>query len=60
MRPVEIFQGKGRLRQMMEGVNLTMMYCDNFCKCHIVPQYNNNKKLYKDDKKCFKVNAKNF
>jgi hypothetical protein len=25
---------KGR---MMEGVNLTMIYCKNFCKCHNVP-----------------------
>jgi hypothetical protein len=22
---------------MMEGVNLTMIYFKNFCKCHIVP-----------------------
>jgi hypothetical protein len=27
---------------MMEGVNLTMIYCKNFCKCQNVPQYNNN------------------
>jgi hypothetical protein len=23
--------------EMMEGVNSTMMYCKNFCKCHSVP-----------------------
>jgi hypothetical protein len=22
---------------MMEGVNSTMIYCKNFCKCHNVP-----------------------
>jgi hypothetical protein len=27
---------------MMEGVNLTKMYCKHFCNCHTVPQYNNN------------------
>jgi hypothetical protein len=29
----------------MEGVNLTMKYCKNFCKYHNVPLYNNNKNL---------------
>jgi hypothetical protein len=24
------------------GVNSTMIYCKNFCRCHSVPQYNNN------------------
>jgi hypothetical protein len=24
------------------GVNLIMVYCNNFCKCHNAPQYNNN------------------
>jgi hypothetical protein len=32
----------GEWKIMIEGVNLTMMYCTNFCKCHHVPQYNNN------------------
>jgi hypothetical protein len=27
---------------MMEEVNFTMLYCMAFCKCHNVPQYNNN------------------
>jgi hypothetical protein len=27
---------------MMEGVNATMIYRKNFCKCHNVLQYNNN------------------
>jgi hypothetical protein len=27
---------------MMEGVNATMIYYKNFCKCHVVPLYNNN------------------
>jgi hypothetical protein len=31
-----------KLGRKMEGVNSTMIYCKNFCKCHIVPQYNNN------------------
>jgi hypothetical protein len=33
------------------GVNSAMLYCKNFCKSHIVPQYNNNKNKFK---KCFK------
>jgi hypothetical protein len=33
---------EGRQRRMMEGMNLTMIYCRNFCKCHNVPQHNNN------------------
>jgi hypothetical protein len=28
--------GEGR-RKMMEGVNSTMIFCKNFCKCHNVP-----------------------
>jgi hypothetical protein len=27
---------------MMVGVNLTKRYYKHFCKCHSVPQYNNN------------------
>jgi hypothetical protein len=34
MRPTEIFQEWGK---MIEGMNSTMIYCKNFCKCHIVP-----------------------
>jgi hypothetical protein len=29
---------------MMEEMNSTMICCKNFCKCHTVPYYNNNKK----------------
>jgi hypothetical protein len=27
---------------MMEGLSSTKIYYENFCKCHNVPQYNNN------------------
>jgi hypothetical protein len=45
MRPVETFlrRGEGGIKGMMEGVNLTKIYCKHFCKCHDVPQYNSNK-----------------
>jgi hypothetical protein len=33
MRPVETILGMGK----MEGVNLTMVYFKNFCKCHNLP-----------------------
>jgi hypothetical protein len=39
MRPVETvlrMRGLGRQSRMMEGVNLTIMYCKHFCKCHNV------------------------
>jgi hypothetical protein len=29
---------------MVEGVNVTMIYCENLCKCHMYPQHNNNNK----------------
>jgi hypothetical protein len=35
MRPVETVPGMWGVR--MEGVNLTMIYCKNFCKCHNAP-----------------------
>jgi hypothetical protein len=31
---------------MMDGVNSTITSCKNFCKCHNVPQYNNNKNKF--------------
>jgi hypothetical protein len=34
--------------RMMERVNSTTIYCKNFCKCHNVPQYNNNNNDNKD------------
>jgi hypothetical protein len=40
MRPVELFQewDVGRkLRRMMEGVNSTLAYSKDFCKCHNIP-----------------------
>jgi hypothetical protein len=39
MSLVETIPGKGRerKRRMREGVNLTMIYYKNFCKCHSVP-----------------------
>jgi hypothetical protein len=45
MRPVETIleiRGGG-VKEMMEEVNSAMIYCKNFCKCHIVPPYNNKK-----------------
>jgi hypothetical protein len=39
MRYVETIPGIGRRgeqRRMMEGVNLAMIYCKNFYKCHNV------------------------
>jgi hypothetical protein len=33
----------------VRGVNSTMIFCKNFCKCHNVPQYNNN--IIKKEKK---------
>jgi hypothetical protein len=40
MRLVETIPGTGRgkkKKRMMEGVNSTMIYCKNFCKCYKVP-----------------------
>jgi hypothetical protein len=34
---------EGRIKGNDGGVNSAMIYCKNFCKCHSVPQYNNNK-----------------
>jgi hypothetical protein len=36
MRPVETIPGmeRGEQRRMMEGMNLTVICCKNFCKCH--------------------------
>jgi hypothetical protein len=44
MRPVETIpeMGKGGIKENDGGVNSTMIYCKNFCKCHNVPP--NNKK----------------
>jgi hypothetical protein len=42
IRPVETVQGmgEGEQRSMLEVLNLTMIYCKNFCKCHSALQYN--------------------
>jgi hypothetical protein len=39
MRPVETIPGIGGegIKEMMEGVNLTMIDCKNFYKCHNIP-----------------------
>jgi hypothetical protein len=38
-RPFETLPGMGAggWRIMMKGVNLTIIYCKNFCKCHNEP-----------------------
>jgi hypothetical protein len=36
IRPVETIPGMGEGR-LMERVNSSMIYCKNFCECHIVP-----------------------
>jgi hypothetical protein len=40
---------------MMEGMNSTTIYSKNFCKCHNVPQSNNNKKDSNSVNKCISV-----
>jgi hypothetical protein len=45
MRPDESIPGMGEGGEIQEingGVNSTRIYCKSFCKCHNVPQYNNN------------------
>jgi hypothetical protein len=39
MRPDETIPGMGGggERRMMEGVNLTNIYCKHFCKCYNIP-----------------------
>jgi hypothetical protein len=37
MRPVETIPGIGGGIKRVEGVNSTMIYCKEFCKCHSVP-----------------------
>jgi hypothetical protein len=46
MRAVETILevGEGGQRRVVEGMNSTMIYYKNFCKCHIESQHNNNKK----------------
>jgi hypothetical protein len=38
MRPVETIPGMGGggIKEKMEGVNSTKIYCKNLCKCHNV------------------------
>jgi hypothetical protein len=55
MRSVETIPGMGgRIKGMMERVNSNMIYCNNFGKCHNVPQYNNNMIIIKIYKNIFK------
>jgi hypothetical protein len=35
---------------MMEGVNLAKIHCKHYCKCHSVPQYNNNNVIIKKER----------
>jgi hypothetical protein len=37
IKPFETIPGMGGGRRMMEGMNLTMTYCKNFCKHHNIP-----------------------
>jgi hypothetical protein len=48
MRTVETIpgMGTGRKRRMIQGVNSTMIYCKNFGRYHMYPQYNNNLKKF--------------
>jgi hypothetical protein len=40
--PVETIPGMGSIGKWFEGVTSTTIYWKNYCKCHNVPQYNNN------------------
>jgi hypothetical protein len=44
--------GEKRIKENNAGVNLTMIYCKNFCKCHNVPpvQQQYGKKFLKRNK----------
>jgi hypothetical protein len=46
MRPVETVPGMGAegIKENDGGVNSAPIYCENFCKCHNVPQNNNKKR----------------
>jgi hypothetical protein len=39
MKPIETIPGmeEGGIKENDEGMNLIMIYCKNFCKCHSVP-----------------------
>jgi hypothetical protein len=45
---VETIAGMGEegIKENDGRVNLIMIYCKNFCECHIVPQYKNNLKIH--------------
>jgi hypothetical protein len=48
--------GDGEIKEMMKGMNSTMIYYKNFGKYHNVPQYNNNlKKKKENNNKCWWV-----
>jgi hypothetical protein len=43
MRPVETSPGMGEgLKESDGGVNSTMIHCENFYRCHKVPQHDSN------------------
>jgi hypothetical protein len=39
MTPAETISGMGRreIKESDGGVNSTIIYCENFCKCHNIP-----------------------
>jgi hypothetical protein len=55
MRPFETIpgMGDGGMKENDGGVNSTITYYKNFCKCYNVPQHNNNM-IIKIKKKDFK------
>jgi hypothetical protein len=55
MRPVETIPGIERfgIKRTMEGMNSTMIYCKNFCKCHNVPIAQQLKKTFRN---CYFLN----
>jgi hypothetical protein len=61
MRPTETSEKGGglKIKEKDEGVNLTKIYCNHFCKCHKVPWYKYNiinfKKVKMDYVKIFKA-----
>jgi hypothetical protein len=51
-RPVETIPGMGVewTKENDGGVNSTMIYCKNFCKCHSIPPVQELVKIIKDTK----------
>jgi hypothetical protein len=54
MRPAETVPGmETGIKENGGGVNSTVIYCKNFCKCHNGPQCSNNKLINKEKKFVF-------